>query len=104
MKYAIVCNNLVIEVVESETKPKYPNTEDGKLIIAVELKDDVLVCPGMNYSKKGFSGEYYEQRYSSLDEQNQNKEKTQLDVIQENTEKLLANESALDVLLGGVSE
>lgn len=30
-------------------------------------------------------------------------EKTQLDIIKENTEKLLANESALDVLLG-VSE
>lgn len=27
-------------------------------------------------------------------------EKTQLDIIQENTEKLLVNESALDVLLG----
>ena len=100
MKYAIVCNNLVLEVVESETKPEYPNTEDGKLIIAIELEEGDLVCPGMNYSEGGFSGEYYEQRYSSPDEQNLNKEKTQLDIIQENTEKLLFNESALDVLLG----
>lgn len=39
----------------------------------------------------------------TLEKTPQEPKKTQLDIIQENTEKLLANESALDVLLG-VSE
>lgn len=96
MKYAMICQNEVIDVIYSNIVPNYPNTNDGYTITAIEISEEQQVSRGMIYENGEFSGEY-------TPEPTPEPEPTQLDRIEANTQSLMSSNSALDVLLG-VSE
>lgn len=58
MKYAMVCQNIVIDVIYTNKIPYYPPTPEGYEIVAVELTDEQQVSCGMTYIDNIFGGEY----------------------------------------------
>ena len=58
MKYAAICENSVILVIETEEKPNFAPTADGREVTAIEIYPDEKVCIGMTYTEEeGFKGE-----------------------------------------------
>lgn len=55
-KYAMILNNLVIDIVENDTPPVYPPDPEGNAVTAVECDDSVKLGAGY-YVNTGF-GEY----------------------------------------------
>lgn len=55
-KYAMILNNLVIDIVENDTPPIYPPDPEGNTVTAVECDDSIKLGTGY-YADTGF-GEY----------------------------------------------
>nr|DAV38775.1 MAG TPA: putative S-adenosylmethionine:2-demethylmenaquinone methyltransferase [Caudoviricetes sp.] len=55
-KYAMILNNLVIDIIESDIPPAYPPDPKGNIVIAVECDDSIKLGMGY-YADTGF-GEY----------------------------------------------
>lgn len=55
-KYAMILNNLVIDIVENDTPPVYPPDPEGNAVTAVECDDSIKLGMGY-YIDTGF-GEY----------------------------------------------
>lgn len=58
MKYAMISDGIVIDIIESNETPFYPDTFDGCNVIAVPISINDSVCLGMKYIDGSFSGEY----------------------------------------------
>lgn len=57
MKYAMLLDNRVIDIVDSEISPQYPSTNDGIAIEAMQVADDANVELGMCWNAE--NGEFY---------------------------------------------
>lgn len=58
MKYAAICDDTVILVVERDEPPIFAPTADGREVSTVEIYNDEKVCIGMTYTEEeGFRGE-----------------------------------------------
>lgn len=55
-KYAMILNNLVINIVENDVPPIYPPDSKGNIVIAIECDDTIELGMGY-YADTGF-GEY----------------------------------------------
>ena len=75
MIYAMISNNKVIDIKQSETTPKYPPTSDGKEVISVECDESVEI--GMVYDSE--TGEFLFPEPEKIPEP----QPTQLDNIEE---------------------
>lgn len=75
MKYAMICNGKVIDVVQSKKTPYFPPTPEGYEIISVQIDEELKVSSGMSYIDGEFIGDYIEENPSD--------KLTQLDIIEQ---------------------
>lgn len=60
MRYAMIVNSRVVDIVVSETLPNYPKTPDGKQVIAVKCGEEVKIGMYYNAVDNTFSIEFPE--------------------------------------------
>lgn len=58
MKYIALLDKTVIDVLESDSMPQYPDTADGGKIQVVEVKNDVYPYNGLIYENGDFLDMY----------------------------------------------
>ena len=58
MKYVALLNKQVIDVVESNRTPQYPDTADGEKIQVVEIEDNLYPYNGLIYENGDFLDMY----------------------------------------------
>lgn len=58
MKYVALLNKQVINVVESNRTPQYPDTADGEKIQVVEIEDNLYPYNGLIYENDDFLDMY----------------------------------------------
>lgn len=58
MKYVALLNKQVIDVVESNHTPQYPDTADGEKIQVVEIEDNLYPYNGLIYENGDFLDMY----------------------------------------------
>ena len=81
MRYAMILNKKIIDIVCANTAPKYPPTPEGEVIEAVEIGENEMVSLGMMYENGVFSGDYQQKAEKA--------EPTQLDKIEANLDYLV---------------
>lgn len=67
MRYAMIVNSRVVDIVVSETLPNYPKTPDGKQVIAVKCGEEVKIGMYYNAVDNTFSIEFPEPEPTQLD-------------------------------------
>lgn len=83
-KWAMLIDDIVIDIKESENMPKYPPTPDGKEVMAVEVNYDENVGLGYTYE----NGKFYPPKFIPAKEPEPTIEEMLLE-IQVNTEYLV---------------
>lgn len=58
MRYAMILNKKIIDIVCANAAPEYPPTPEGEIIVAVEIGENEMVSLGMMYENGVFSGDY----------------------------------------------
>ena len=81
MRYAMILNKKVIDIVYANIAPEYPPTPDGDMVEAVEIGENEKVSLGMMYENGVFSGDYQQKEEKA--------EPTQLDKIEANLDYLV---------------
>ncbi len=90
MRYAMIVNSRVVDIVVSETLPNYPKTPDGKQVIAVKCGEEVKIGMYYNAVDNTFSIEFPEPEPTQLDRMEAQLNKSQDELRQEGADMMMS--------------